>query len=75
MRVHISVCPSFRGQLVKKLITLQPHGIVDQILHTNACQHYQTTGMRNFPIGILGQAWCLTISIPDHCPFPTLIDR
>ena len=23
----------------------------------------------NFPIGILGQLWCLIVSIPDLCPF------
>ena len=22
----------------------------------------------HFPIGILGQVWCLTVSIPDLCP-------
>ena len=24
---------------------------------------------RHFPIGILGQLWCLVVSIPDLCPF------
>ena len=24
----------------------------------------------HFPIGILGQVWCLIVSIPDICPFP-----
>ena len=23
----------------------------------------------HFPIGILGQVWCLIVSIPDLCPF------
>ena len=26
--------------------------------------------MSNFPIGILGQVWCLIVSIPDLCPLP-----
>ena len=26
----------------------------------------------HFPIGILGQAWCLIVSIPDLCHFLTL---
>ena len=27
----------------------------------------------HFPIGILGQMWCLIVSIPDLSPFPTMI--
>ena len=26
-----------------------------------------------FPCGILGQVWCLIVSIPDLCPFLTLL--
>ena len=26
----------------------------------------------HFPIGILGQVWCLIVLIPDLCPFLTL---
>ena len=26
-----------------------------------------------FPIGILGQVWCLIVSIPDRCPLSYLI--
>ena len=37
------VCPSLRGQLVKILITLEPH--FDHILHTYACQHCLSTSM------------------------------
>ena len=35
--------PSVHDQLVKMLIFLEPHNI----LHTYACQHFLTTGMRN----------------------------
>ena len=42
-----SVRSSVRGQLVKILITLEPHCIFDQILHTNACHHFLTTDMCN----------------------------
>ena len=26
-----------------------------------------------FPIGILGQVWCLIVSIPDLCPLPYFV--
>ena len=31
--------------MYKRLITLEPHGIFDQVLHTIACQPYLTTNI------------------------------
>ena len=45
--ITVRVHPSVRGQSVKKLITLEPHGIFHQIMHTFACQQYLSTGMCN----------------------------
>ena len=42
MRVRLSVC----YQLVKLFIVFEQHGIFYHILHTYACQHSLTTGMR-----------------------------
>ena len=47
MHFNLYVSLSVRGQLVKMLITLEPHGIFDQNLHIYACQHSLTTDMRN----------------------------
>ena len=40
-------------QLVKILITLEPYGIVSQILHTNLFQYCSATGMQNSNQGLL----------------------
>ena len=40
------VCQPVRGQLVKMLITLEPRGLFLSTVHTYACQHCLTTGMR-----------------------------
>ena len=35
------------GQLMKMLITLDLHGIIDQIVHTYLFKHSPATGMQN----------------------------
>ena len=43
MDISLACC----GQLVKILTTLEPYGILDQILHTYLFQYCPATGMQN----------------------------
>ena len=42
-----SIILAGQGLLVKLRITLEPHGIFYQILHTDTFKHYRDTGMQN----------------------------
>ena len=43
----LSVRPSVRQQLAKRLITLVPHGIFNKNAHAYTCLHCLTTSMHN----------------------------
>ena len=42
-------------------------------VHVHRCAHVLTYHL--YPIGILGLAWCLIVSIPDLCPLSYFADN
>ena len=48
----LSISLACCGQLVKILTTLEPYGILDQILHTYLFQYCPATGMQNSDEGL-----------------------